>query len=243
MLVRRRPADTGTQPTEHSARIHAIPPHINCYGRPAVGVLQTRERLTRVDLGTSGHADSQKWRSRTLLKTHTNGGKRVQWRESHSHVRNGLAPVVGLAERRAACAPSRERLEFLFREHQADVFGSSRFGWARWPMREIAFRSSAPGCWNAAIRWSTTTSSRCCMCARAMSRPTSCAAASTLHSRYAPNPKATMSRTVRRAWTAGRTSEQQLSLLLSLLDELPPKCRRAFVCYKLNGMEYREIAT
>jgi RNA polymerase sigma-70 factor (ECF subfamily) len=36
---------------------------------------------------------------------------------------------------------------------------------------------------------------------------------------------------------------QELSLLLSLLDELPPKCRSAFVSYKLEGLEYRDIAS
>jgi RNA polymerase sigma factor (sigma-70 family) len=35
---------------------------------------------------------------------------------------------------------------------------------------------------------------------------------------------------------------QDLTLLMSLLDELPPKCRRAFVGYKLQGLEYRDVA-
>lgn len=35
---------------------------------------------------------------------------------------------------------------------------------------------------------------------------------------------------------------QQLTLLLSLLDELPPKCRAAFVSYQIEELEYREIA-
>lgn len=36
---------------------------------------------------------------------------------------------------------------------------------------------------------------------------------------------------------------QELALLMSLLDELPPKCRRAFVSYKLEGTDYADIAT
>lgn len=35
---------------------------------------------------------------------------------------------------------------------------------------------------------------------------------------------------------------QELRLLLALLDELPPKCRTAFVSYKLEGLEYCDIA-
>lgn len=35
---------------------------------------------------------------------------------------------------------------------------------------------------------------------------------------------------------------QSFALLMSLLDELPPKCRSAFVSYKLEGLEYRDIA-
>jgi RNA polymerase sigma factor (sigma-70 family) len=35
---------------------------------------------------------------------------------------------------------------------------------------------------------------------------------------------------------------EELKLLMSLVDELPPKCRRAFVSYKLDGLEYRDIA-
>jgi RNA polymerase sigma-70 factor (ECF subfamily) len=35
---------------------------------------------------------------------------------------------------------------------------------------------------------------------------------------------------------------QEVSLLMSLLDELPPKCRSAFMSYKLEGLEYRDIA-
>jgi RNA polymerase sigma factor (sigma-70 family) len=35
---------------------------------------------------------------------------------------------------------------------------------------------------------------------------------------------------------------QEVTLLMSLLEELPPKCRTAFVSYKLEGLEYRDIA-
>lgn len=37
-------------------------------------------------------------------------------------------------------------------------------------------------------------------------------------------------------------ASQELALLMSLLDELPPKCRTAFVSYKLEGLEYCDIA-
>ncbi len=35
---------------------------------------------------------------------------------------------------------------------------------------------------------------------------------------------------------------QELSLAQSLIDELPPKCRRAFLLHKVYGLEFAEIA-
>ncbi|AMN47788.1 RNA polymerase sigma-70 factor, ECF subfamily [Steroidobacter denitrificans] len=37
-------------------------------------------------------------------------------------------------------------------------------------------------------------------------------------------------------------AQQQLAQLRQLLQELPPRCEYAFVCYKFEGLEYREIA-
>ncbi|MCZ4340301.1 RNA polymerase sigma factor [Sphingomonadaceae bacterium G21617-S1] len=37
-------------------------------------------------------------------------------------------------------------------------------------------------------------------------------------------------------------ARQNLELVLRLIGELPPKCRQAFVAYKIAGLEYSEIA-
>lgn len=154
----------------------------------------------------------------------------------------GLAQVIELAERRPARAPTRTRLESLFREHQASVL---RF---------------------LTIRLGSVTDARDCfqiVCTRLLERCDSLAD-DNLTSLLYVCARNVATDELRRRQHAGvhaaqeaeganvadgspspdrqAHAEQQLSLLLSLLDELPPKCRRAFVCYKLDGMEYRDIA-
>ena len=154
----------------------------------------------------------------------------------------GATTVVALDERRAQRDPVHARLEALFREHQANLL---RF---------------------LTIRLGSVADARDCLqlvFARLLERSDSLADDNLASLLYVCARNAATDELRRRKHSetyAGSQDEgaqisdqapspdrqaqasQELTLLLSLLDELPPKCRKAFVSYKLEGLEYREIA-
>lgn len=153
-----------------------------------------------------------------------------------------LAQVIDLAGRRPGRAATRARLESVFREHQPNVL--------RFLAIRLGSMADAHDCFQIVCTRLLERSGELAdhnlaallyVCARNVAidelrrRRNDCehdgtaaegervADGSPLPDRYAQ-------------------AEQQLELLWSLLDELPPKCRRAFINYKLDGMEYRDIA-
>lgn len=156
--------------------------------------------------------------------------------------REDAAPVIALADRRALRGPAHARLEALFREHQAHLL---RF---------------------LTIRLGSVADARDCLqivFARLLERSTSLADDNLVALLYVCARNVATDELRRRQHSdahAGSEAEgaevpdhapspdrqaqasQELTLLISLLDELPPKCRMAFVSYKLDGLEYRDIA-
>ncbi len=154
--------------------------------------------------------------------------------------RTVTATVVALADRRADSV--RARLDDLFREHQANLL---RF---------------------LTIRLGSVADARDCLqivFARLLERSTSLADDNLAALLYVCARNAATDELRRRKHSNAHTgsqaeaahvsdqapspdrqaqASQELTLLVSLLDELPPKCRTAFVSYKLDGLEYREIA-
>lgn len=154
----------------------------------------------------------------------------------------GLAKVIELAGRRPARLPAHARLEGLFREHQANVL--------RFLTLRLGSVADARDCFQI-------------VCTRLLERSASLADDNLAALLYVCARNVAIDELRRRrndCEHAGSEAEganvpdgsppperqaqaaQQLSVLLALLDELPPKCRRAFVSYKLDGMEYRDIA-
>lgn len=154
----------------------------------------------------------------------------------------GAATVVALSERRARRDPVHARLEALFREHQANL------------LRFLTIRLGSPA------------DARDCLqivFARLLERSDSLADDNLASLIYVCARNAATDELRRRKYSEAYTgsnadgsqisdqapspdrqaqASQELALLISLLDELPPKCRTAFVSYKLDGREYREIA-
>ena len=159
-----------------------------------------------------------------------------------SDIGAGAATIVALDERRVRRDPVHARLEVLFRDHQANLL---RF---------------------LTIRLGSVADARDCLqivFARLLERSESlsddnltsliyvCARnAATDELRRRKHSEAHSASNVDGAQISDQApspdrqaqASQELTLLLSLLDELPPKCRAAFVSYKLDGLEYREIA-
>jgi len=157
-------------------------------------------------------------------------------------IAEATATVVALADRRARHDPVRARLESLFREHQANLL---RF---------------------LTIRLGSAADARDCLqivFARLLERSSSLADDNLVSLLYVCARNVATDELRRRrqsdALTASEAegaqvsdqspspdrhaqASQELTLLISLLDELPPKCRTAFVSYKLEGLEYRDIA-
>ncbi len=154
----------------------------------------------------------------------------------------GAAAVVALADRRARRGPVHARLDSLFRAHHANLL---RF---------------------LTIRLGSVADARDCLqivFARLLERSDSLADDNLASLLYVCARNAATDELRRRKHSEAHTASeaeaaqvsdqgpspdrqaqaaQELTLLISLLDELPPKCRTAFVSYKLDGQEYREIA-
>ena len=154
----------------------------------------------------------------------------------------GAATVVALADRRAARDCVRARLDDLFREHHTNLL---RF---------------------LTIRLGSVADARDCLqivFARLLERSGSLADDNLAALLYVCARNVATDELRRRKYSEAHTgsqsdaehvcdqapspdrhaqASQELALLLSLLDELPPKCRAAFVSYKLEGHEYCDIA-
>lgn len=163
--------------------------------------------------------------------------------ESSGDVRAGAAPVIPLAERRAARTPAHARLESLFREHEP--------GLLRFLTIRLGSLADARDCLQSVFtrllerRTALTDenlASLLYVCARNV-------ATDELRRRHYSDrhagPESDAAAIADESPSPDRQvhAAQELTRLMSLLDELPPKCRRAFVSYKLEGMEYREIAS
>jgi RNA polymerase sigma-70 factor (ECF subfamily) len=147
--------------------------------------------------------------------------------------------IIPLAERRAARGTLHARLETLFREHEANLlrFLTIRVGSvadAR-DCLQIVFTRLLE---RSASLADDNLVSLLYVCARNVAtdelrrrQHAGLAAEDTEIADDAPSPDRQAQAT------------QDLQLLMSLLDELPPKCRHAFVGYKLQGLEYRDVAS
>jgi len=157
-------------------------------------------------------------------------------------MQKGAATVIAIADRRALRDPAHARLEALYREHHANLlrFLTIRLGSvadAR-DCLQIVFarlleRSASLADENlAALLY---------VCARNIA---------TDELRRRKHSDAHSGSEAEEAEISDQTpspdrqaqASQELTLLISLLDELPPKCRTAFVSYKLTGLEYRDVA-
>jgi RNA polymerase sigma-70 factor (ECF subfamily) len=166
--------------------------------------------------------------------------------KSSQDVLAGIAEIIPLARRREIRTPMHARLEALFREHEAKLL---RF---------------------LTVRLGSVPDARDCLqivFARLLERDAQLADENLVALLYvcARNVATDELRRRRQAGTyvdvAGESqiegleiadespsldrqtqATQELDLLMSLLEELPPKCRSAFVGYKLEGLEYRDIA-
>jgi len=157
-------------------------------------------------------------------------------------MREDAAPVIALADRRVMRDPAHARLEALFREHHANLlrFLTIRLGSvadAR-DCLQIVFarlleRSASLADDNlAALLY---------VCARNVATDE---LRRRKHSESHTGSEAEGAEISDQAPSPDRQAQasQEFMLLISLLDELPPKCRMAFVSYKLDGREYRDIA-
>ncbi|NLG74928.1 MAG: RNA polymerase sigma factor [Xanthomonadaceae bacterium] len=157
-------------------------------------------------------------------------------------ISKGAATVVALDERRAQRECVHARLEALFREHQASLlrFLTIRLGSVA-DARDCLQLVFARLLERSASLADENLASLLYICARN-------AATDELrrrkHSEAYTRPQDEGAQISDQAPSPDRQAQasQELTLLLSLLDELPPKCRAAFVSYKLEGLEYREIA-
>lgn len=165
---------------------------------------------------------------------------------SSQDVQAGIAEVIPLAQRRAARAPMHARLEALFREHEAKLL---RFLTVR-----LGSVPDASDCLQIVF-------------ARLLERGTELADENLVSLLYVCARNVATDELRRRRHTGAyldieggsqiegvdiadqspsldrqTQASQELRLLMTLLDELPPKCRSAFVSYKLEGLEYRDIA-
>ena len=166
--------------------------------------------------------------------------------KSSQSVQAGFAEIIPLARRRAARAPMHARLEALFLEHEAKLlrFLTVRIGsvpdardclqivFARLLERDAGLTDE-------------NLVSLLYVCARNVAtdelrrrRHTGAYVDAEGGSQIEGMEIADQSPSLDRQTQAA----QELKLLLSLLEELPPKCRSAFVSYKLEGLEYRDIA-
>jgi RNA polymerase sigma factor (sigma-70 family) len=156
--------------------------------------------------------------------------------------RPDTAAVILLSERRVVQSPSHLRLAALFREHEANL------------LRFLKIRLGSPA------------DARDClqvMFTRLLERGASLADDNLVALLYVCARNTATDELRRRRHADARTgpqaegaeiaddaasperqaqAAQELTLLTSLLDELPPKCRNAFISYKIEGLEYSEIA-
>lgn len=153
------------------------------------------------------------------------------------------AAVISLSERRGLRAPAYLRLETLFREHAANLlrFLTIRLGSlpdARDCLQVVFTRllERAPSLVDDNLV------SLLYVCARN-------AATDELRRRQHSDARAgSQAEGAQIADEApspdrGAQAAQELTLLISLLDDLPPKCRSAFIGYKIDGLDYGEIAS
>lgn len=154
-------------------------------------------------------------------------------------MRGNRATVISLAERRKMSA-SFTRLEALFREHESDLL--------RFLQIRLGSAADASDCLQIVFT-------------RLLERSDSLKDENLVSLLYVCARNVATDELRRRQHTqAGAETEgmeiadeapsldrqaqatQEVALLMSLLEELPPKCRSAFVSYKLEDLEYRDIA-
>ena len=157
-------------------------------------------------------------------------------------MQESAATIISLADRRAMRELAHERLATLFREHHANLlrFLTIRLGSAadaRDCLQIIFARLLERG----ASLADDNLAALLYVCARNVATDE---LRRRKHSEAHTGSQAEGAQISDQAPSPDRQAQasQELSLLISLLDELPPKCRTAFVSYKLDGLEYRDIA-
>ncbi len=153
------------------------------------------------------------------------------------------APTIAAVNRCAPDIPSQGRLEALFREHEANLL--------RFLMIRLGSMADARDCLQVVFTRLLERSAQLAdenlvsllyVCARNVAtdelrhrQRIGERAASESEGANVADDRPCLDRHVQ--------ATQDLALLMSLLEELPPKCRRAFVSYKLEGVDYAGIAT